>query len=202
METKNHVRFTAIIDKVAGTIKSVLLRSFSDLPRQDREDLMQEILIKIWRLLASGKKVDRLSLYVRRMTYSIAVDYVRTMNRKSPRNVISWKFEKEAVRNVPALGEGNPEAGLRTQEFLKSVRDAIGALIESRQRVIRLHLLGLHIDEIASYLGWSSNRVRHLLYRGLDDLRAKFKEMGIDLEAQTKLGRGKNQASRNDKRNR
>jgi DNA-directed RNA polymerase specialized sigma24 family protein len=35
-------------------------------------------------------------------------------------------------------------------------------------------------DEISNFLGWTTNKVRNLLYRGLDDLRYKLKSEGIE----------------------
>ncbi len=44
--------------------------------------------------------------------------------------------------------------------------------------VVRLHLTGYPREEIGRLLGWDDGRVRNLLYRGMDDLRAHLSRMG------------------------
>ena len=55
----------------------------------------------------------------------------------------------------------------------------VDELDEPRNVVVRLHLSGYHRDEIAQLLGWTEPKVRNLLYRGLEDLRALLLARGI-----------------------
>lgn len=181
MEEANTYLFLEIIDSATRTIRSVLVRHFSDLPLQDREDIEQEIRIKVWKLLASGKSVEHLTLYIRRMVYSIAVDYIRTARRKKPR--MKFKKDEEAVVFMTRAPESDsPEYRIRYKEIKNEVEQAIDSLMENRKKVIKLHILGMNIEEIAYFLQWSTNKVRHLLYRGLEDLRARLKEKGMELD--------------------
>jgi DNA-directed RNA polymerase specialized sigma24 family protein len=71
---------------------------------------------------------------------------------------------------VDAVGPG-PEALAERGQMRARIRAAVDGLPERRRAVLRLHLTGAGIEQMAGRLGWSSNRVRHLLYRGLGDVR-------------------------------
>ena len=64
------------------------------------------------------------------------------------------------------------------------IRAAMDGLPERRRAVLELHLTGQDIEQMAGRLGWSSHRVRHLLYRGLGDVRKKL-EGGL-IESKTR----------------
>jgi len=45
-----------------------------------------------------------------------------------------------------------------------------------------MHLAGHPREEIAQLLGWSEAKTRKRLYRGMDDLRERLKELGVGWE--------------------
>jgi DNA-directed RNA polymerase specialized sigma24 family protein len=53
---------------------------------------------------------------------------------------------------------------------------AVDRLISSRRQVVKLYLMNLTIPEISSYLNWSYDKTRNLLYRGLADLKETLKD--------------------------
>ena len=55
-------------------------------------------------------------------------------------------------------------------------------LAENRRSAVVLYLEGLTTDEIAHASGWSEPRARHLVYRGLNDLRRQLRSEGIECE--------------------
>ncbi|MDH7512777.1 MAG: hypothetical protein QHH14_07520 [Clostridiales bacterium] len=68
-------------------------------------------------------------------------------------------------------------------DYLKEyVIEAMNSLIESRRRVVRLHLLGMNIEEISAFYCWSQNKTRNLLYRGLKDIKKILKKKDIHYE--------------------
>jgi DNA-directed RNA polymerase specialized sigma24 family protein len=54
------------------------------------------------------------------------------------------------------------------------LEDAVAALPQRRQTVAKRYLAGEGIPAIAASLGWRENQVRHLLYRGLADIRKRL----------------------------
>ena len=69
-------------------------------------------------------------------------------------------------------------------DLKKMVGEAVESLINSRRRVVRLYLLNMTLEEIAILLQWSEAKTRNLLYRGLEDIKKKLKDKGIDYEDQ------------------
>ena len=47
---------------------------------------------------------------------------------------------------------------------------------------MRMYLAGYGREEIADLFGWTEPKTRHLLYRGLADLRERLTEVGIGPE--------------------
>jgi len=90
------------------------------------------------------------------------------------------------------------KAGANPPEFLSLDSDiegresklvlgqAIDSLPERRREVLRLYLEGLDIPRIASRLQWRENQVRHLLYRGLAEIRKKLRPGGARNETSNK----------------
>jgi RNA polymerase sigma-70 factor (ECF subfamily) len=64
------------------------------------------------------------------------------------------------------------------------VGEAVESLMLSRQRVVKLFLLNMTLEEIAVVLNWSEAKTRNLLYRGLDDLKKILRKKGIEYEDQ------------------
>jgi DNA-directed RNA polymerase specialized sigma24 family protein len=62
---------------------------------------------------------------------------------------------------------------------MEIIRESVDSLIESRQAVLKLYLIGMDQPEITEYFGWSEGKVRNLLSRGLEDLRKALHEKGI-----------------------
>jgi DNA-directed RNA polymerase specialized sigma24 family protein len=52
---------------------------------------------------------------------------------------------------------------------------AMTMLPRRRKEVLQLHFSGMDLKHIAAFLHWRENQVRHLLYRGLSDLKEKLK---------------------------
>ena len=76
-------------------------------------------------------------------------------------------------------------AELSVNDYLKErLAAAVDSLIESRRKVVKLFLLDMTIDEIASFYNWSRDKTRNLLYRGLSDLKGILKDKDIDYEDQ------------------
>ncbi|MGQ9671958.1 MAG: RNA polymerase sigma factor [Candidatus Aminicenantales bacterium] len=142
----------------------------------DPEDIVQEIKMKIWKILHHEKDIKNYPSYIKKIVNSSVID----MFRKWKRDEATFYVERqrtvsEIKKNYRAYADG--EDGLK-----EIVAEAIQALIESRRRVVRLYLLGMNIEEISVYYGWSRDKTRNLLYRGLADLKKILKKKEIYYE--------------------
>lgn len=94
------------------------------------------------------------------------------------------KREKEILAGYQSSGkEKNPSPDIsRQQELNQIIGQAVDSLIEPRRKVIRLYLLGMDLAETANFFGWTNDKVRNLLYRGLGDLKVILREKGVNYE--------------------
>jgi len=171
--------FAALADELAAIVRATLARHFPALTPQDREDIEQDVRWKFWSYLADGKNFDQAALYIRRMVFSTAIDGIRRRRRHLPEDRLIREFGPKAEGRPWTPSPETPEDRLRGREIRDAVAAGLASLFENREKVVRLHLSGVSLEESARLLGWTENKVRHLLYRGLADLRSKLREQGL-----------------------
>jgi RNA polymerase sigma factor (sigma-70 family) len=142
----------------------------------DPDDISQEIRIKIWRLLQHEKNIKHFPSYIKKIVNSSVIDLLR--KRKRDDGII---FAEKQMK-VAESKKDYPAAFPLDEELRDTVALAVESLIESRRKVVRLHLLDMTIEEISAFYCWSSNKTRNLLYRGLADLKRILKDKEIDYE--------------------
>jgi len=142
----------------------------------DPEDVCQEIKIKLWRVLGYEKEIANFPSYLRKVVSSSVIDMLRKLKREE------GVFLHEKQKMVSEM-KADYLSELSSQEQLREkLAKAVALLIESRRRVVRLFLLDMTIEEIAAFYGWSRDKTRNLLYRGLADLKRLLREKDIDYE--------------------
>jgi len=153
--------------EVSRTVTLVLKTRCPSLKPHDGEDIVQDVMIKILRATKNGTKIENLRSYLWRAAYTTALDVIAEKGRESLIQETADGPEWDRLADV-----------LSAEEVMerKNLRVRIGQLIEElpapRRRIFKLYLLGLDTKDIAAHLGWSHSKVRHLFYRGIEDLRA------------------------------
>ena len=142
----------------------------------DLDEVLQEVRIRLWRAQRTGEQVRQVSAsYVYRTAMSAAVDLLR--RRRTRRSDVSVPIDEHAER-LPVRAR-DPELDLAHAELAAQVSQAIDTISPNRRPVVRMYLAGYPREEIATLLGWSEAKTRNLLYRGLDDLRARLRDRGV-----------------------
>ena len=149
-----------------------------DLPKYglDPEDINQDVKLRIWKLLQSGRMIRNLPAYFRRIIHSVVIDQLR--KRRRDENL----YAHERSKRISEQDLLYRRETARQQALEETVGRAVNRLIRSRRQVVKLYLLNLSIQEIASYLKWTQDKTRNLLYRGLADLRKSLRVMDINDE--------------------
>ncbi len=175
MDLKKLIKTEKFIKNISNSIKIILLKTFPEITREEKEDIAQEVKLKIWKMISSEKKIENLRSYLWRVVYTTALD------------IISERMKNISLENMNKINEFNPISRLeitpdksliKRKELKLTIEKAINSLSQDRRIVIKLYLTGMSLDEIAKFLNWSKNRVRHLFYKGLKDLKEKLKEYG------------------------
>ena len=167
----------AVLTPFAGRVRSIAVRY--GLSGSDVDDLLQEVRLRLWKALESGEEIRAApASYVHRAAMSAAIDLLR---RRRARRETPARLSRAS--GLAAL-ETSPGADLMLErsELVEQVEQAVTRLATGRRSVVRMYLAGYDREEIADLFGWTEPRTRHLLYRGLADLRERLTEAGIGPE--------------------
>jgi RNA polymerase sigma-70 factor (ECF subfamily) len=157
----------ALCRRWAGIVETAAARYL--LLGMDRDDLLQRVRIRIWRALERPGMVVEAG-YVHAAAVSSAIDILREeRTRRAARQVELLESDAAAGSAGPGAGEAELEAALER---------ALARLESSRRVAVRMHLSGTHARDIARMCGWTPDRARNLLYRGLADLRRELEGAG------------------------
>jgi RNA polymerase sigma factor (sigma-70 family) len=163
--------FRAILDNYAQYMIIQVQRY--NLPKYglDPDDILQEVKIRIWNLIRTEKTILSPASYIKKIVNSSVIDQLRKRRRED--NL----FRHERQVCISEQGQAYCWEAIRKKAFQEAVGQAVERLIDSRRQVVKLYLLNLTIQDISSYLNWSHDKTRNLLYRGLADLRQSLKDM-------------------------
>jgi RNA polymerase sigma factor (sigma-70 family) len=163
----------SLVTRYAGALRSIAARYRLDAP--DRDDLVQEVRVRLWRALDSERIEAIPASYLYRTATSAALDLIR--RRRASR--------EDAMEDLPALersvadGAPRPDQSAQLSDLAMQIERAIEAIPESRRRVVRMYLAGYNSTEIGALMGWSEAKARNLLYRGLGDVRERLASVGV-----------------------
>ncbi len=167
----------AALRQYAGLVRGVGQRHGLD--PMDLDEVMQEVRIRLWRALGQGERIGLVRpLYIRRTAVSAAIDVLRRRRLRREQPVAA---DEEASPMPPTTD--TPQHRAERVELRQRLGQALDALAPARQPVVRMYLAGYNSTEIAEVFGWTEAKARNLLYRGLDDLRARLTALGCHPEA-------------------
>ena len=171
MELEDAVKARRFLDDLSISVRKIIFSSFPGLSEQEREEIDQDVKLKILRMAARGKKIRNLRSYIWKMVSSTALDVIACRS-------VALCLDEVLKTRRPALEsclDGlSPESLYESKELLALADKALDALPCRRREAVLLHLQGLGLEEIAGCLRESVNAARHLVYRGLDDLKTEL----------------------------
>ncbi|OGD22530.1 MAG: hypothetical protein A2W03_18250 [Candidatus Aminicenantes bacterium RBG_16_63_16] len=171
MDLESLLKTKEFLDELSVSIRNIILSSFPNLTSQEKEEVDLEVKLKLWRKVARGKKIDNLRSYLWRVVYTTALDVIADRQDYLPIDKVlgAGSGDERMPEELTLPGQNSEARGYRLE-----LEEAIDSLPERRKAVAKLYLSGEGIPAIAASLGWRKNQVRHLLYRGLADLRKKM----------------------------
>ncbi len=163
--------FNIIIDNFAQFIRIQIHKYNLYRYGLDPEDILQDVKIRIWKVICDEKKISNYSSYIKKIVNSSVIDQLRKCRREE------GLFKNEKRIRIAELEPAYGKEAAHNRNLEEIVGNAIEMLIDTRRQVMKLYLLNLSLQEIASYLNWSQDKTRNLLYRGLADLKNILKDM-------------------------
>ncbi len=163
-------KFEQLVRDYSGLIRRVIARVSGRpyLTGQLQDDIAQEVFLALWKRLKREQPIEDPTSYI----FSVARrEAIRLLMREASRRSQSLEDEHMELPSpqVSAL------SSLEARELGQAVEAALQQLPADRRRAARAHLIGLDAAEIGRLTGWSYNRVRNLVSRGMLDLRRILK---------------------------
>ncbi len=168
--------FEEVINRFSVYIKILIQRYDLQKNGIDPDDILQEVKIKIWKVIDDEKNIKNLASYIRKIVDSSVIDLLRKLKREE--RILIYEGQKV----VSELKRHYRTEIKLDKNIKKMIAQALDSILESRRKVVKLFLLNMTIDEIAALFDWSKDKTRNLLYRGLNDLKKILKEKGIEYE--------------------
>jgi RNA polymerase sigma-70 factor, ECF subfamily len=154
-------RFRELVDRYQNLIAGVAWRS--GCRREDVEDVVSEVLLKVYRNLHQYRPDHAFSTWLYKLTANHVVDRSRRMKKERGRTEMPEQVEDHAP---------GADDTMETDERLGLVRDAL-RFVDDRYREV-LHLVyveGLKVEDTARILGTPEGTVKTRLMRGREALR-------------------------------
>lgn len=167
-----------IFEQYSSLIRYVIFKNLHKTDDITIEDVEQEVKIKIWKYLKKGKKVSNLPSYIKKVAYTVTIDELRKMQKQVP-NKKPDNLKNLYIRSKPIIQKeenNSPEAAFEEKELKSKLRKYIDSLSKNRKHVLQLYLKGMSVEEICRFFNWDKTKVRHLLYRGINEIKRKHKE--------------------------
>ena len=168
--------FEAIINKFSRFVKANIQKFNVQKSGIDPDDISQEVKIKIWKILENEKNIKNYASYIRKVVDSSVIDKLRRLKREK----VIYLYEKyKWISEYKSSYFRKISCDNKEKDIIS---EAVESLIESRRKVVKLFLLNMTTEEISTFLKWSKDKTRNLLYRGLSDLKKSLKEKGVKFE--------------------
>jgi RNA polymerase sigma factor (sigma-70 family) len=141
-------RFDAVLEQYRGRLGRIALTYAG----QESDDLLQEILLQIWRSLPGFEDRSSMETWCYRVAINTAISWKRKTDRKQVERASSALHQHPVANNA-----GSNEAGL-LKRFLATLGDV-------DQAVLLMHLDNVDHSEIAAALGVSEGAIRTRMSR-------------------------------------
>lgn len=166
--------FDRLVERYSSLVYALLARFLGG--RSGREDLVQEVFLRVIRSRARYQPTARFSTWLYRIVFNLSVNETQ---RGAPEGLSLDRPLGEGgeldLRHLAQADVEDPSAGLERDDVVRAVREAIAALPENQRMAL---VLAKYHDqpyvEIAQVLGSSEKAVKSLIHRARETLRERL----------------------------
>lgn len=162
-------RFEELVRAYGRLVRGVVTRTAGTRAATLADDVEQEVLLALWKQVQAGRDIVNPAAYLYQAAARETVRMVRKLRQTEHADV--------ATIDVPATLETDAVTRLQALAVEARVREALQALPEARRVAVEAHLADLTFEDIMSMTGWSYNRTRNLVSRGMADLRQRLGDL-------------------------
>ena len=129
----------------------------------DAEDIIQEVMVKLWRKREQLMTVNNKEAWCMTVTRNMAIDWKRSKIKK---------FSEIENHTHISDKEATPEQSLEQKEISEMVRSCINQLPDQQKEIIHLRdIEGYSYKEIAQMTGKTVDQIKVQIYRGRQKLK-------------------------------
>jgi len=144
--------------------------------REDAEDIVQEVFIKIYHSAKNFRGEAKLSTWIYRIATTACLDLLRSRKRKKRFAMVQSLFglpESEEMADHSPFS--HPGVALENKERAAVLFQAMSTLPENQRAAFTLHKVeGLSYQEISEILKTTIPAVESLMHRARENLRSKL----------------------------
>jgi RNA polymerase sigma-70 factor, ECF subfamily len=152
------------------------VRRIGQLSKEDTEDLLQEVFIKIYQKLNEYDEVLKFSSWAYRITHNHVIDYFRKTNVRPQTNALEeYEWEKMIMASI------HIEKNIMDKDCVEKIKKIIQTIPLVYKEVLILRFIEeKEYEEIMDILKKPKGSVATLIKRGKELLVKKMKEQNIN----------------------
>lgn len=165
----NKYAFKRLVEMNQRLVSHIVFRMVTDI--QDREDLCQEVFVKVYQNLARFRRESLLSTWIARIAYTTGISYL-------DKNKVSFVEESSLDYSEPEqsfVKTATPDIKLESKEISRLVRDEIDGLpVYYKVALTLYHLDGMSYAEITKVMKAPEGTIKSYIFRGRKLLRERL----------------------------
>ena len=159
--------FIEMLEQYKKLIYKIAASYCSD--REDRKDLIQEIVLQLWRSFSKYDKKYKMSTWIYRIALNVSISFLRTESRRKKwRNQVSEPL-------IDIVDEVNQESELAVK--LQTLNQFISELRPLDKALMVLYLESKSHEEMAEILGITKSNVATKIGRIKQHLKKQFEQI-------------------------
>jgi len=165
----NKESFSELVERYQRLVAHIVYSSVRN--QDDRDDLCQEIFLKVYVSLSSFKFRSKLSTWIGRISYNTCVNYLKKKNLPIDDNINELAGNGTPFNQI-ALSDHPADAEIHKEGLTHIIEQNIQKLPKQHQTVLILfHMDNLTYIEISKILDISVSNVKVMLHRARKRLR-------------------------------
>ncbi|MCE9592668.1 MAG: sigma-70 family RNA polymerase sigma factor [Planctomycetes bacterium] len=163
--------FDRLVEKYSGQLFALFTRFLG--PTPEREDMVQEVFLRIVRNRERYEPSARFSTFLYRIAFNLAVNRTEREGSRDIRSIDADEGLRPREISDPSAQE--PSSSLERDDVVHAVRSAIAELSPpQRMALILAKYESLPYDEIAEVMGTSEKAIKSMVHRARENLRTRL----------------------------
>jgi RNA polymerase sigma factor (sigma-70 family) len=169
----DHQRLERLLRDYGARLRSLIQAHRLERHGIDSADVEQEVRIRLWKALERDRNSPPNASYIQKVVATAVIDAVRRAHVR-----VAEPLPEDDEPNALLVEAPSPERQAGQGQTVSVVARCLTELPGQRGAVVGLHMQGFSLDEIAGLTGVSSEAVRKLVSRGIEQVKARLAELG------------------------